>query len=434
MSVFNEEEFREGLVSELELFNLPSTQTSVNEIYYEEIRPLSAVSGDGPYEFRVNGQHSSDYLDFKNCQLYVRLKVQKADGSDLSAEHVGPANLFLQSLFSATEVSLQNKASITNNYNPYRAYIQTLLSYGQDALSSQIQTQLWYMDDSDSPGETDSAGTNNGLYERSKLIKKSMTLDLQGPIFHDLFSIDRYLLNQVDVKLKLYRSPVTFALLAKDASTNFKINIEDIYVLARKIRVNPAVLYGHSKILEKRNALYPYTKVECRSQSVATGSASFQWDNLFQGQKPEKVVIGFVKSKALNGDYTTNPFNFENCGINHIALYADGLPVGGNPLKMDFAQADGVAVMRAYTNLLMSAGKWRQDEGNGLDLKHFISGSTLFAFQLEPDFSHHGEFLALVKNGNVRLEVQFSSGLKGKLSFQKINNLSHILCLGFETV
>ena len=465
MSVFNEEEFREGLVSELELFNLPGTQTSVNEIYYEEIRPLSSISGEGPFEFRVNGQHSSDYLDLKNCQLYVRLKVQKADGTDLTMEKVGPANLFLQSLFSATEVSLQNKASITNNYNPYRAYIHTLLKYGGDALSSQIQTQGWLMDDHDSPGVTDPAGSNKGLFERSNWLKSSRTLDLQGPIFHDLFSIDRYLLNQVDVKLKVYRNPVTFALLAKDVSNNFKINIEDIYVLARKIRVNPAVLYGHSKILEKKNALYPYTKVECRSQSVATGSASFQWDNLFQGQKPEKVIIGFVKSKALNGDYTTNPFNFENCGINHIALYADGLPVGGNPLKMDFTQTDGTSIMRAYTNLLLSynpfnfencginhialyadglpvggnplkmdftqtdrtsimraysnlllsSGKWRQDEGIALDKNNFISGSTLFAFQLEPDFSHHGEFLTLVKNGNVRLEVQFSSGLSGTL-------------------
>ena len=53
MSVFNEEEFKEGLVSELELFDLPGTQTSVNEIYNEEIRPLAAISGDGPYEFRI---------------------------------------------------------------------------------------------------------------------------------------------------------------------------------------------------------------------------------------------------------------------------------------------------------------------------------------------------------------------------------------------
>ena len=56
-----------------------------------------------------------DYLDLKNSQIYVRLKVTKADGTALTAEKVGPANMFLQALFSATEVTLQNKASITCN-------------------------------------------------------------------------------------------------------------------------------------------------------------------------------------------------------------------------------------------------------------------------------------------------------------------------------
>jgi hypothetical protein len=357
-----------------------------------------------------------DYLDMKNSQLYVRLKVTKSDGTALTAEKVGPANLFLQALFSATEVTLQNKASITCNYNPYRAYIQTVLNYGQDAKSSQLQTQVWLQDDADSPAVTDPSSTNNGLFERAKLIATSNSLDLQGPIFHDLFSMSRYLLNQVDIKIKLYRNPVNFALLAVDNNTDFAINIEDIYILAKKIRVNPAVIYGHSQILEKQNALYPYTKVECRSQSIATGSTSFNWENLFQGRRPDKVIIGFVKSKAINGDYATNPFNFENCGIQHIALYCDGLPVGGNPLKTNFTRTDGM-VMRAYTNLLLSAGKWRYDEGNALDRNHFISGSSLFAFQLEPNFSHHGEYLSLLKNGNVRLEVQFKTGLAGKLLF-----------------
>lgn len=138
---------------------------------------------------------------------------------------------------------------------------------------------------------------------------------------------------------------------------------------------------------------------------------------MFQGSRPEKVIIGFVKSKAVNGDYTTNPFNFENCGIKHIAVYADGLPVGGNPLKMDFTSSDGTAVTRAYTNLLQYAGKWRQDAGNALDRPHFISGSTLFAFQLEPAFTGHGEYMSLVKNWNVRLEMQFKNGLTGKLTY-----------------
>ena len=118
MSTFNETQFKEGLVSELSLYDLPSTQTSVKEFRDEEVRPISQVSSDGPFEFRINAQNSLDYLDLKNSQIYVKLRVEKLDGSKLSAEKVGPANLFLQSLFSTVEVTLQNKVIVTCNYNP----------------------------------------------------------------------------------------------------------------------------------------------------------------------------------------------------------------------------------------------------------------------------------------------------------------------------
>lgn len=53
--MFNEEEFKEGLVSELALFDLPATQTSVSDVYYGEIRLLSQVTSEGPFEFRISG-------------------------------------------------------------------------------------------------------------------------------------------------------------------------------------------------------------------------------------------------------------------------------------------------------------------------------------------------------------------------------------------
>ena len=101
-------------------------------------------------------------------------------------------------------------------------------------------------------GVTDPAGTNNGLFERAKWIAKSNSLDLQGPIFHDLCDMDRYLLNQVDVKIKFYKNPASFALLAVDNTTDFRVVIQDIYIIARKVKVNPAVIYGHTQILEKQ--------------------------------------------------------------------------------------------------------------------------------------------------------------------------------------
>ena len=104
------------------------------------------------------------------------------------------------------------------------------------------------------------------------------------------------LINQVDVKVKLYIISTNFALLAKDNSTDFKIQFEIIYILVKKIKVNPAVIYGHSQILEKQNDLYCFTKVECRSQSIALGSTSFHWKNMFQWRRPNKVMIGFVNT------------------------------------------------------------------------------------------------------------------------------------------
>ena len=86
------------------------------------------------------------------------------------------------------------------------------------------------MDVADLPGVTDPSGSNTGLSRRSTWIQKSKILDLQGPLFHDLFSMERCLLNQVDVKIKLYRSVDNFSLLAADNSTEFKIEIQDIYV------------------------------------------------------------------------------------------------------------------------------------------------------------------------------------------------------------
>ena len=79
-------------------------------------------------------------------------------------------------------------------------------------------------------------------------ISSSKSVDLQGPIFHDLFSMSRYLINQVDVKLKLYRHSPAFCLSSGETNPNYVIEISDIYLLVRKIRVNPAVIYGHLEI------------------------------------------------------------------------------------------------------------------------------------------------------------------------------------------
>ena len=118
----------------------------------------------------------------------MKLTVTKTDGSDLiSSDKVGPVNLFfLKALFSTTEVTLQNKVIITCNYNPYKAMIKTLLNFGEDAKKTHLRSQLFIKDTSGHINDTDPPGANTGLFQRARYIASSKTVDLQGPIFHDL--------------------------------------------------------------------------------------------------------------------------------------------------------------------------------------------------------------------------------------------------------
>ena len=51
-----------------------------------------------------------EYLDLAKTQLLVKAKITKANGTALDAEtKVGPVNLFLHSLFSQVDVSLNER-------------------------------------------------------------------------------------------------------------------------------------------------------------------------------------------------------------------------------------------------------------------------------------------------------------------------------------
>src|SRR5271163_1345586 len=125
--------------SQLDLFSTPMTQTSVESGAWAEFNPVSAITDSMPVEFDINGTGTS-YIDFAHTQLIVRAQILRGNGNAIdNTAHVAPCNLFLHSLFSEVDVKLNGTLiSSSNNTYPYRAYLETLLSYGRDAKGSQL--------------------------------------------------------------------------------------------------------------------------------------------------------------------------------------------------------------------------------------------------------------------------------------------------------
>ena len=80
--------------SEMELFSVPPTQMVIDDSEYVEYRPFGGLNALGPIEFVIPGT-GSKYIDINNTQLYLKVKITKADGSNCdsttNAEKVAPS-------------------------------------------------------------------------------------------------------------------------------------------------------------------------------------------------------------------------------------------------------------------------------------------------------------------------------------------------------
>ena len=113
-----------------------------------------------------------------------------------------------------TYTSTDTLVTPSSNTYPFRAYVETLLSYGAEAKKTQLTSQLWYKDTAGHMEATQENGGNAGLVERRRHIAGSRVVEMMGRLHVDLFMQDRFLINGVTVKIRLVRSKDAFSLMA----------------------------------------------------------------------------------------------------------------------------------------------------------------------------------------------------------------------------
>ena len=217
---------------------------------------MSSITDSGPIEFDVssNGQN---YLDFANTQLLVKAKTTRGNGDDISdADHVGGFNLFLHSQFQQVNVSLNDvQVSQSNGTCAYRAYIESLLSYGPQAKTSPLTAALYYKDtagnmDRSNPDHANAGERNYGLQKRASFTDRAVTVDMIGRIHSDIFFHDRYMLNEVNVIVRLVRNKDSFCLMSGEMNPSYKVKLISSVLLVRKVQLSRSVFLAHAKALE----------------------------------------------------------------------------------------------------------------------------------------------------------------------------------------
>ena len=278
---------------------------------------MSVLTSTGPIEFTISAENSN-YIDLANSFLYVRASVTTSKGADMAkGVEIAPECNFLHTLWSQVDVHLNGLlVTQSNNNYLYRAYIENLLSFGQEAKNAQLFVLLWHRNTS---GHFDSCiAANKGYTQRKALAAECK--DMMEKLHIDLTSQNRYLLNGVKLRLRLIRSKDLFCLHGNANQAQNKVSLKEVTFFVRKGKPNPAVQLAHVKALQHATAKYLLRRVEVKSFIVPTGNRSITKENLFLGQLPTLLVVGAVDNDAYNGVITKSPFHFKHNNINFMTI------------------------------------------------------------------------------------------------------------------
>ena len=392
----------------IDLFTLPEIEASLITGTSITVYPQNAINDTGPYDFLIPSD-DNDYTFLPLTRLYGELEVVKADGTAVTAaEKNGIVNLFPHSIFKQIECSINGTQIVdlsTPTY-PYKAFIETHLSFNQHAKEGHLYCECYTKETvgKENNFEIGTANEPNPTFDiRKKRCESKIYFSM---ILHiDLFQSERYLLPGCEIKLKFIRNDDKFSLLGNTQVTKIKVN--ELFLSIRRVTIDPVEDAKINSDLEKGPAAYPIDQSRIKTFTIPSGLRNHNISQIFRGQLPRSLIIGFVDTAAYDGAINKNPFVFEHNKLNYFNLFVNGAPVLPTVLQPDFTTKKAI---REYRWFIDNIDILHSNESNGISFEDYCSNSCFFAFDFTPDlcnsFHDHG-----AKAGVIDLHVGFAEQL-----------------------
>ena len=387
----------EGHQSNLALFAPVKVDTGIEKVEWIDYRPTSQISRGSAIDFFIPG-NGQNYIDLQKTKLYMKVRILKKDGTSITdQDSVGFVNLPHASLFKQCEIQMQHVNVETLNGYAYIGLLNTYLESTDSELRSKRQSELYFQDDGSHMDATTTNTGNGGLMQRATLTENGRIAEMEGPIHAGLFQQKRLLINGVSINIKFYPSPDTFALMSSDP--NYVVDIIDIKLKVCNVAVNSDVIVAHAETLKNIPAIMPFTEKNIKSYSIPSGVMSWNGENIYTGDIPQKVVVALTSAEGFSGSFQKNPFNFDHMDVSSIGFYVDGVSLPRPPLKTNYRAGQYV---EAYHNMIS------QTEGICITREEFPKGFSLYVFQIE---SASKTIMSKSKKGHTRLNIEFAEPL-----------------------
>lgn len=378
------------------LFPALQKQSTIERDYGTEHRPLTLLNSENYIQFEFSVAEN-EFIKFNEMYLYVKMRVEcvgLATGTDPEWTTIIPSNYFLNSLFKQVTVSV-NGVQITENMTNfmYKAYLEALLAYSEDAKLSHLSTAFWELDETD----------------RSALLNKGKDFEMLGRLHLDLTHQPRGLPGPCNILIKLDLNPSEF--LFTSAKNQPTVKFTDVTLNVNRCVISPSALKAYKQKHQKNPAHIPFSRTYVRAIPIKSKTLDEQLEDVCRGRMPRKLYFTMVSNKAYNGDIKQNPFKFDHYNLSFFAAYIDGEQYPTQPYKPDFKTG---LCKREYMGLIRALGQNNTDSYAKVSFEDFKRKYPILAVEFEPDLGgadSFGDIVNPAREGSLRIELKFAEPL-----------------------
>ena len=343
---------------------------------------------------------------------------------------VVPVNLFPQALWKDIDIQM-NEIKVTNNANlsyAHKAYLETILTYGEEALQTHMQAEMWMPDDDyeiaklnmaeekvenkadrrKRPFDTDYCKTKS-FYRKAKKFSENNAFRWSMMMHTELNSIHSFLPDNICYEFNFVRHEPQFFLRSYNGvnlnNGRYDVEIQDLSISGEFMIPSKPVLDQLSSFMNKQDPILRTNRTEILTSQVGKDLSYYEFRSIFPGNVlPDQIFVALVNQSALQGDLTRDPFYFHHYNLQSVQMTVNNNNLPVNPYTPDWEKDD---YARAYRALFENTAIKINNAGLSITPHRFKWGSTIFAWDLNHDRCAGAHSNHSTMYGQATLRLQF---------------------------
>ena len=410
---------KESVDGSLLLWQENQTQVAIEEIYDVMVYPISSLVNEGSVNFDIPPQPKGLLT---NVEVVTTFNVTNGTNKLGSADNVSVINNIASSMWVLVDVKLDDRIALMQsmrNAYAYQTFFNNALNNDKVHEDYLYANELFLMDSgkdkADSEGMVftaveDKEITNISAAKRADRIREAGSIKVFSKLHCPLLTTNKALPTSLKIRISLTKNADAFLLLAEEGS-KYKLNIEDVHLVATYQKPRDMVLQIMDDRLKLSPAIYYVTKPEIIVRPITQTSKVIRMKDLFHDKLPKYAFFCIQGSEDFEGDISKNPFTF--IPFSKFQFFVNGTPYFTEPIEIECREVGDKKIYGENAEYLRQLYKTigKDLRGNCLINRNNFQLNFIVGLSLTPDrCSTMCNHLNLQEVASTHLEIDMGKG------------------------